>query len=80
LEKYGKKTWETPSGIKVTLVEDTPDKEIDVEYYNEDKFIAENTELHEAYHNKLAEYKETKKEIKKGKSGYVKITLPKEDK
>ena len=78
MEKYGKKTWETPNGTKITLVEDTPDKEIEVEYYNEDKFIAENTELHETYHNKLAEYKETRKEIKKGRSGYVKITLPKE--
>ena len=72
------KKWEMPNGTKITLVEDTPDKEVEVEYYDEEKFIAENTELHEAYHNKLAEYKETKKEIKKGKSGYVKITLPKE--
>ena len=30
------------------------------------------------YHNKLAEYKETKKVLKKGKKGYLKITLPKE--
>jgi len=80
MEDYGKKTWETPNGTKITLVEDTPDKEIEVEYYDEKKFIDENAELHEAYHNKLAEYKETRKEIKKGKSGYVKITLPKEDK
>lgn len=78
MEWYGKKTWETPNGTKITLVEDTPDKEIEVEYYNEEKFIAENTELHETYHNKLAEYKEIRKEIKKGRSGYVKITLPKE--
>ena len=80
MEKYGKKTWETPNGTKITLVEDTPDKEVEVEYYDEEKFIVENIELHEAYHNKLAEYKETRKEIKKGKSGYVKITLPKEGK
>ena len=41
MEKAGTKTWETPNGIKITLVED---KEV----------------------------------IKKGRSGYVKITLPKE--
>ena len=78
MEDYGKKTWETPNGTKITLVEDTPDKEVEVEYYDEERFIAENVDLHEAYHNKLAQYKEKKNKKKKGKSGYVKITLPKE--
>lgn len=72
------KKWETPNGIKITLVEDTPDKEVDEEYYNEEKFKKENSSLYEDYHNKLEEYKETKKITKKGKKGYVKITLPKE--
>lgn len=79
MENQGLKKWETPNGTKITLVEDTPDKEVEVEYYDEEKFIAENAELNEAYHNTLEKYKETKIEIKKGKSGYVKITLPKED-
>ena len=48
-------------------------------YYDEKRFIAENIELHEKYQNKLAEYRETRKEIKKGKSGYIKITMPKEE-
>ena len=78
MEEQGIKTWETPNGTKITLVEDTPDKEVEQEYFDEDKFIAENTELHEKYMNKLAEYKETKKVIKKGKSGYVLITMKKE--
>lgn len=73
------KKWETPNGIKITLVEDIPDKEIEVEYYDEKRFIAENIELHEKYQNRLAEYRETRKEIKKGKSGYIKITMPKEE-
>lgn len=80
MENKNIKKWETPNGTKITLVEDTPDKEVEVEYYAEDKFIAENTELHERYHNTLAMYKDTKIEIKKGKTGYVKITLPKEGK
>jgi len=78
MEENNVKKWETPGGIKITLVEDTPDKEIEEEYYDEDKFMAENPDLHEAYHNKLAEYKETRKILKKGKRGYVKITLNKE--
>ena len=78
MENNNIKKWETPNGTKITLIPDTPDKEVEIEYYDEDRFIAENTELHEKYHNKLAEYKETRKEIKKGKAGYIKITLPKE--
>ena len=78
MENNGVKSWETPNGVKITLVVDTPDKEVEEEYYNEDQFIADNLELHEAYHNKLAEYKDTRIVIKKGKAGYVKITLPKE--
>jgi len=71
------KKWETPNGTKFTLVLDTPDTEIEIESYDEDKFIKENIELHEAYHNKLAEYKTIEKKIKKGKKGFIKITLPK---
>lgn len=79
METQGLKKWTTPNGTQITLVLDTPDKEVEEEYYDEDKFIAENKELHEQYHNKLAEYKGTKTVIKKGKKGYVKITLPKGD-
>ena len=79
MENQGLKKWTTPNGTQITLVLDSPDKEVEEEYYDEDKFIAENTELHQQYHNKLAEYKETRKVIKKGKKGYVKITLPKEE-
>lgn len=80
MENQGLKKWTTPNGTQITLVLDSPDKEVEEEYYDEDKFIAENTELHQQYHNKLAEYKETRKVVKKGKKGYVKITLPKEEK
>lgn len=67
MEKYDKKTWETPNGTKITLVPDGEDKE--VKKFNEDRFKEENQETY----NKYLEAK-----IQKGKSGYVKITLPKE--
>lgn len=75
MEKYQIKKWVTNNNTKITLVEDKEDKEVTVEYYDEAKFIEENSELHEKYHNKLAEYKKTKTEIKKGKAGYILITL-----
>lgn len=78
MERVGLNKWETPNGTKITLVEDSPDKEVEIESYDEEKFIKENPELHEQYNLKLAEYKITKKEIKKGKKGYVRITFPKE--
>ena len=79
MEKNSVKTWETPGGTKITLVEDTPDKEIEEEYYDDDKFMQENIDLFQEYHNKLAEYKETRKVLKKGRKGFVKITLGKEN-
>ena len=72
------KSWITPQNIKITLVDEIKDKEVEIKDYDEDKFIKENLELHEKYHNKLAEYLVIRKEIKKGKSAYLKITLPKD--
>lgn len=75
MDERGLKGWEMPNGTKITNVFDAEDKEVEEEYYDEEKFIAENTELHEAYHNKLAEYKETRKVVKKGRKGYIKMTF-----
>lgn len=77
MENYNIKSWTTPNDIKITIVDGTPDKEIEIEEYDEDKFISENLELHEQYHNKLAEYRNVRKEIKKGRNSYLKITLSK---
>ena len=63
----GNKGWETPNGVKITLVEDGEDKEI--MKFNENKFKNENEELYK-------EYLEPK--IQKGKAGYVRITFPKD--
>lgn len=61
------KKWETPNGVKITLIEDTPDKV--VRKFNEKLFKDNNLDLWEEYSEDV---------IQKGKSGYVKITLPKE--
>ena len=76
MENSNIKKWETPNGVKITLVADTPDQEIEVEYYDEIEFALNHSELHNKYHNTLAMYKKTKTEIKKGKKGYVRISLP----
>lgn len=68
MEEKGIKSWQTPNGAKITLIEDGKDKE--VMKFNEKKFMEENQNI---YNN----YLETK--IQKGKNGYVLITLPKED-
>ena len=58
------KTWETPNGTKITLVLDSPDKE--VEYFDADALLAENPGIYK-------EYVRTK--TQKGRKGYVKITF-----
>lgn len=68
MEEKGIKSWQTPNGAKITLVEDGKDKE--VMKFNEKKFMEENQDIY----NKYLESK-----IQKGKAGYVLITLPKED-
>lgn len=68
MEEKGIKSWKTPNGAKITLVEDGKDKE--VMKFNENKFKEENEDIY----NK---YLETK--IQKGRNGYVLITLPKEE-
>ena len=78
MNNNGIKTWEMNNGTRITNVLDSPDKEVEEDYYDEDKFIKENVELHQAYHNKLAEYKETRKVLKKGRKGYLKITFKEE--
>lgn len=79
MEKNNIKKWETPNGVKITLVEDKPDETIIEKVVNEDLFRSENLELVEQYESKQSEYLEAKEVIKKGRSGYVKITLSKEE-
>ena len=75
--KNGCKSWQTPNGVKITVILGKADEEVKEEYYNEEKFIEENSELHEEYHNKLAEYKEIRTVLKKGRKDSLRITIPK---
>lgn len=61
------KKWETPNGVKITLVEDGGDKII--KKFNEKLFKENNLDLWEEYSDEV---------VQKGKSGYIKITFPKE--
>ena len=66
MQNCGVKSWTTPQGYKITLIPDGEDK-VDKKF-NEEKFKTEDPETY----NKYLENK-----IIKGKTGYVKITIPK---
>lgn len=67
MEKNNIKKWETPNGVKITLVADGEDKI--VKKFNEQLFKENNLDLWDKYSEDV---------VQKGKTGYVKITLPKE--
>ena len=70
MTKHGVKTWETPSGIKITRVDAVEATTKIVTEFDEETFKAENPALHGMYLHDVE--KKTA-----GKSGYVKVTLPK---
>ena len=61
------KSWNTPNGYKITLVDDAPDTTKKV--FDEDTFKKDNPDLYDKYQ---------KDKLVKGKSGYILITAPKE--
>lgn len=67
MEKYHIKSWTTPNGVKITLVPDGEDKV--VREFDLKAFEKENSALMQAY---------MVDKVKKGKAGYVRVTLPKE--
>ena len=73
MQKHDIKSWETINGVKITRVDGTPETVKTVEEFNLDMFKSEQPDLYKQY---------LKEVIKKtsGRSGYVKITLPKGDK
>lgn len=71
MQKYQIKKWEMLNGYKVTRVDATEDKEIEVEKFNDEQFMLDHPKLY-------AKYLTITKEIKKGKSGHALITPPKE--
>lgn len=76
---YEVKKWETPNGIKIALIDDVPDSEEEVSYIDEEEFIKENSKLHNEYVTIRQKYTKTRIELMKGKKGYVRITIPKEE-
>lgn len=67
MENSNIKKWDTPNGVKITLVADGEDKV--VRKFNEQLFKDNNLDLWDEYSEDV---------VQKGKTGYVKITLPKE--
>ena len=68
MERNNIKSWQTPEGVKITLVADGKDKV--VKEFDTDTFAIENPGIYARYQIE---------EIKKGRAGYVKVTLPKEN-
>lgn len=73
MELNNVKQWTTNNGVKITRVESKPDTTEVIKEFNAAKFQEENPEIHQ-------KYIEEKTITKKGKSGYIVITLPKESK
>lgn len=66
MTKHDIKSWELPNGAKITRVAQGEDKEATA--FQEATFKKQHPELHKEF---------CKKQTKKGRAGYVKITLPK---
>ena len=73
MQKHEVKSWETPNGTKITRVDGTAGSVENVTEFDTDLFKSEHSELYE-------KYLKTVEKKKAGRSGYVKITLPKEKK
>lgn len=68
--KHSVKSWVTPNGTKITRVDGTPGSTKTVSEFDTEAFKADNYALYQKY------LREVEKKTN-GKSGYVKITLPK---
>lgn len=72
MEQHHIKKFETPNGCKLTLVEDTADTIETVTVFNEAEFASSHPKL-------FKKFSHQEEKIKKGRSGYVKITVPKKE-
>ena len=70
MAKYNVKSWETPNGIKITRVDAVESTTNIVSEFDVETFKKENPALHDMYLHDVE--KKTA-----GKSGYIKITIPK---
>ena len=76
MEKHKVKKWRTPSGYGICLVDDTPStietvEELDLEAMKQDL-----PELWKPYYD--GGYMKPVEKVKKGKAGYIRISIPKE--
>ena len=72
MTKHNVKSWETPNGIKITRVDAVEPTVETVTEFDEEKFKEEQKGLYVMYLHDV-------EKKKSGKSGYVKVTLPKGD-
>lgn len=70
MERHGVKSWTTPNGTKISMVAGTPAYTETVTEFDQAAFKAEQPEMY-------AQYLHDVQKKKGGRSGYVKITLPK---
>ena len=76
MEKHKVKKWRTPSGYGICLVDDTPSTVETVEELDLEAMKQDLPELFKPYTD--GGYMKPVEKVKKGKAGYVRITLPKE--
>lgn len=70
MQDHQVKKWTTNNGVQITRVDGSEDTTITVQKFNEDKLKEDNPEIYQRY-------VEDVQQVKKGRSGYLKITLPK---
>ena len=76
MEKYKVPKWRTPNGTLITLVEDTPSTVETVEELDLEAMKQDMPELWKPYTD--GGYMKPVEKVKKGRAGYILITLPKE--
>lgn len=70
MQDYQIKKWTTNNGVQITRVDGSEGSTVTVNKFNEEKFKEEHQDLYESYVEEI-------QQTKKGRAGYLKITLPK---
>lgn len=71
MEKHSIKKWETFNGIKITKVDEIPESVKTVKVFDEERFKSEYPDIYNKFVSNV-------QQITKAKSGYVRITIPKQ--
>lgn len=70
MQEYQIKKWTTNNGVQITRVDGTEDSTVTVKKLNEEKLKTEQPEIYETYMEEILQ-------TKKGRAGYIKITMSK---